>query len=569
MKRSHKLLALANKNYTQSTKSSTKPTVSNKVLKYTNESYLENWTVNDDNVEVDLNAINQIRPDVNLNKDNLNGVNINDFDIVFEETITNDCNSFLKEANINEENRVIEQNAFPDTFDEIVVNNDSSVLEPKNISDILLNNIQLEGNNDNLIQFSRCSKKLQTKNRVAGTSYIGYKLVDGKLTKKCVIDGREIKPRCKHSEKVQKTKNTFLCGLFSEEDRKRLFKQFWSFKTWDEKKGYVRGLVQTREIVRRRKLKKNKILKKKESKNISLPLGTEKRKVCRHFFLSTLCLGEDSFKRWTKSYELVTDSETEADELPDGKTNNSQSTTNENSELLTAPRKMKKIQSVIKIKEWLELLPKVPSHYCRKSTSKLYVESTFFSLSDMIRVYSAWIIEQGFLSASKTLFLNTLKSEKISIHKPRKDQCDVCCGHKNGTIEENEYNAHLERKNLAREEKNHEKSLASNTKIVITMDLESVLLCPLTNASAMYYKQKLQVHNFTIYRLHDHDVTLYVWHESNGHVTANEFTSCIIDYISNLTTEVKEVTLISDGCNYQNRNKTLASTLSMVAKKKI
>lgn len=84
----------------------------------------------------------------------------------------------------------------------------------------------------------------------------------------------------------------------------------------------------------------------------------------------------------------------------------------------------------------------------------------------------------------------------------------------------------------------------------------------------MYYKQKLQVHNFTIYRLYDHDVTLYVRHESNGNVTANEFISCILDYISNLSTEVKEVTLISDGFNYQNRNKILASALSQVAKKK-
>lgn len=141
------------------------------------------------------NAINQIRPDLNLNKDYLNGVNINNFDIVFEETNTNDCNSFLKEVNLNEENRVIEHNAFPDTFDEIVINNDSSIFEPNNISDNLLNNVQLEGNNDNLMQFSRNSKKLQTKNRVAGTSYIGYKLVNGKLTKKFEIDGRKIKPR--------------------------------------------------------------------------------------------------------------------------------------------------------------------------------------------------------------------------------------------------------------------------------------------------------------------------------------------------------------------------------------
>lgn len=67
----------------------------------------------------------------------------------------------------------------------------------------------------------------------------------------------------------------------------------------------------------------------------------------------------------------------------------------------------------------------------------------------MFRVYSDWIIEQGFLSASKTLYLNTLKLEKISIHKPRKYQCDICCSYKNGTVEENEYNAHLNRNNSA------------------------------------------------------------------------------------------------------------------------
>ncbi|KAL5237223.1 hypothetical protein ACI65C_004633 [Semiaphis heraclei] len=91
-----------------------------------------------------------IEPDLNLNKDYLNGVNINNFDIVFEETNTNDCNSFLKEVNLNEENRVIEHNAFPDTFDEIVINNDSSIFEPNNISDNLLNNVQLEDYISNL-----------------------------------------------------------------------------------------------------------------------------------------------------------------------------------------------------------------------------------------------------------------------------------------------------------------------------------------------------------------------------------------------------------------------------------
>lgn len=61
---------------------------------------------------------------------------------------------------------------------------------------------------------------------------------------------------------------------------------------------------------------------------------------------------------------------------------------------------------------------------------------------------------------------------------------------------------------------------AFDKNIVVTMDLESVLLCPNTLASPMFYNQKLQVHNFTIYNLGDKSVTLYVWHVANGGVTA-------------------------------------------------
>lgn len=40
--------------------------------------------------------------------------------------------------------------------------------------------------------------------------------------------------------------------------------------------------------------------------------------------------------------------------------------------------------------------------------------------------------------------------------------------------------------------------------------------------------------------------------------------SCVIDHLTQelKNDEIKSFTLISDGCNYQNRNKTLASPLS-------
>ncbi len=77
---------------------------------------------------------------------------------------------------------------------------------------------------------------------------------------------------------------------------------------------------------------------------------------------------------------------------------------------------------------------------------------------------------------------------------------------------------------------------------------------------------KLQVHDFTIYRLHDHDVSLYMWRERSGGVTCNEFVSCVTDYISKLPQNVSSVVLISDGCSYQNRNKTMSSSLRDIAR---
>ncbi|GLV33375.1 hypothetical protein CBL_20118, partial [Carabus blaptoides fortunei] len=160
-----------------------------------------------------------------------------------------------------------------------------------------------------------------------------------------------------------------------------------------------------------------------------------------------------------------------------------------------------------------------------------------------------------------------LNEENIAIHKPRKDQCDTCCSWETHNISEEEYSEYIEKKKEAEAAKKLAKDTASDEKLVVTMDLQSVLLAPKLEASAIYYKQKLQIHNFTVYALNDKKVDLYVWHEANGNVTANEFTTCIVDYIK-MSIENKQSykhVLISDGCGYQNRNKVLSSALLNVA----
>lgn len=106
----------------------------------------------------------------------------------------------------------------------------------------------------------------------------------------------------------------------------------------------------------------------------------------------------------------------------------------------------------------------------------------------------------------------------LGIFQPRKDQCDLCCSFATGNVTEDVYNEHVKNKDLAQQEKRMDKALAqSNPKVkVVTMDLQRVLLCPSLKASALYYKTKLCLHNFTIFDLATHDTLCYVWHEVEG-----------------------------------------------------
>ena len=138
--------------------------------------------------------------------------------------------------------------------------------------------------------------------------------------------------------------------------------------------------------------------------------------------------------------------------------------------------------------------------------------------------------------------------------------------------------SHMLRKEEARAEKLKDKKLAKDSLdhgytgervMVFCMDLQALLLSPKLNASALYYKSKLAVHNFTIYNLGLDAVTCYVWHEGSGGITSNEFSSCILDYLESHVQQFDTFIIYSDGCCYQNRNTTLSNSLQQFAIKTV
>lgn len=107
--------------------------------------------------------------------------------------------------------------------------------------------------------------------------------------------------------------------------------------------------------------------------------------------------------------------------------------------------------------------------------------------------------------------------------------------------------------------------MCSSDVLVVIMDVQNILLSP--KLHVQYYKQKLQIHNYTLYVNNDKEVHLYVWHEGDGGVTANEFTTCLIDFLNtNINQNYTKIILISHGCGYQNINKVLSSALLRLTK---
>lgn len=70
---------------------------------------------------------------------------------------------------------------------------------------------------------------------------------------------------------------------------------------------------------------------------------------------------------------------------------------------------------------------------------------------------------------------------------------------------------HFLTENTARAEKQLDKKRTDNDPLLkgITIDLQSVLLCPKLNASALYYKMKLAFHNFTLMDINTKEVHYY------------------------------------------------------------
>ncbi|GFY63022.1 uncharacterized protein TNIN_252751 [Trichonephila inaurata madagascariensis] len=209
---------------------------------------------------------------------------------------------------------------------------------------------------------------------------------------------------------------------------------------------------------------------------------------------------------------------------------------NTTSQLLSEKKQKKVILRIGTSTEVFDSLPKLESHYCRKDSSKLYLEPLWTSKSQLYNAYKDdFCPPEKAEPLSITSFCNILKT--LICH---------CFGQKKIYV-------------MSVNDK------ASNNEVFAT-DLQSVLLSLRSNVSALYYKTKLIVHNFTLYNIRKNKGYCYIWNECEGKLTSNEFSTIILTALGkfinqNPIGDDQELILYSDGCTYQNRNEVFSNAL--------
>lgn len=194
--------------------------------------------------------------------------------------------------------------------------------------------------------------------------------------------------------------------------------------------------------VKRQPTVRKKTERKQHALTYTLPLNENKIRVCKKMFLRTLSISE------TMIYYSLNKVYSE----PKTTANNRVARNN-------LPK-----ESYDFVVEHINSFPKLPSHYCRSNSNKQYLDS-LLNVNEMYRLYGEKCTELSKEPVTKSMYRSIFNYDfNLAFHEPKKDACDTCAMHKlaedaNDVTEEKriEYEAHMRRKNQARENKETDK----------------------------------------------------------------------------------------------------------------
>lgn len=260
--------------------------------------------------------------------------------------------------------------------------------------------------------------------RMQGKPYVGYSRSREGVVKhdvqKCE---RRTGPLC-ISSVCQKSKLR-KCSMITKIIQEKIFNKFWSNMNWDQRKVFISSQVTWQPTKRR--TTGERISRRSGTLVYHLSIGHENVQVCRQLFMNTLAIGYKTIQSWVKDSEF--------------NMHDSQSTTS----------KRRKVKGQDPAREFIESfltsIPKLPSHYSRMRSSKLYLEPIIETKAQLYNMYKERCEQENKTIFSRKTFLEIFHSKNLAIYMPKKDKCDKCCQYECGNLDELNWNLHQKKRN--------------------------------------------------------------------------------------------------------------------------
>ncbi|KAJ4431178.1 hypothetical protein ANN_19775 [Periplaneta americana] len=343
--------------------------------------------------------------------------------------------------------------------------------------------------------------------------------------------------------KTEHAKGRLIPHLGKKIKGKEIFDSYWETGCYERQRDFLCQHV-TKTTVKQRRSNGSDSFRRQTTYEYKL----NNLKVCKKFFLGTLNIGEKTVitakKKEAGGPSFVTD-DRRGRHIPANKTND---------------------QAAEGVREHINLFPRVESHYCRKSSTKQFLNADL-NIQKMYRLYKTWSAEKE--NVKENVYRRIFTTEfNLYFHRPKKDLCRICEKYNNMTPAEKdafgiEYQRHINNKDDATKEKENDKQKAKNVSNFksFTFDLQSVLYTPCSQVSTLYYTRKFCTYNLTIYDQETKKGSCYLWTEKDGKCGSDEIGTCLKKHVENLPADITHVSLFSDSCGGQNRNRFIASLL--------
>ena len=204
-----------------------------------------------------------------------------------------------------------------------------------------------------------------------------------------------------------------------EHNRKEIFDNFWSFKSYERQKDFICKSVIERET---KTLIDPQNPEKKKRRNITryfkFDVDNKQIRVCKGFFMATLNVGKsyiDHALKHCSATRTFNSIEKRGRHTPANKTSQS---------------------SIETVRKHIESFPALEGHYVRKSSQRKYLAADL-NIKKMIQLYIEKCKQENVTPVSKHMYRKVSNEEYInlSFHVSKKDQCAQCNLYNNRVLE--------------------------------------------------------------------------------------------------------------------------------------